>query len=44
MNLFIISSGYVHNDMADYSKFHEATDSKPTIGFAEGVELFCEPY
>ncbi|OYR50327.1 NAD-dependent epimerase/dehydratase family protein [Halorubrum sp. Ea8] len=36
--------GYVHDTMADYSQFHEATGWEPEIGFEEGVELVCEPY
>jgi len=31
--------GYVHDTMADYSTFHEATGWEPEIGFEEGVEL-----
>ena len=36
--------GYVHDTMADYSTFREATGWEPEIGFEEGVELVCEPY
>jgi UDP-glucose 4-epimerase len=36
--------GYVHDTMADYSEFHEATGWEPEISFEEGVELVCEPY
>ena len=36
--------GYVHDTMADISKFHEATGWEPEIGFERGVELVCEPY
>ena len=36
--------GYVHDTMADISKFHEATGWKPQISFEEGVERVCEPY
>jgi len=36
--------GYVHDTMADYSTFHEATGWEPEIDFEEGVELVCEPY
>ena len=36
--------GYVHDTMADYSQFHEATGWEPEIGFEEGVELVCRPY
>ena len=35
---------YVHDTMADYSKLHEATGWKPTIGFEEGVSRVCESY
>ena len=36
--------GYVHDTMADYSTFREATGWEPHIDFEEGVELVCEPY
>ena len=36
--------GYVHDTMADYSTFHEATGWEPEVSFEEGVELVCEPY
>jgi len=36
--------GYVHDTMADISKFHEATGWEPQIDFEEGIELVCEPY
>jgi UDP-glucose 4-epimerase len=36
--------GYVHDTMADYSAFHEATGWEPQIGFEEGVERVCRPY
>ena len=36
--------GYVHDTMADYSKFHEATGWEPQIDFEEGIKLVCEPY
>ena len=36
--------GYVHDTMADISKFHEATGWEPQISFEEGVERVCEPY
>ncbi|ELZ40246.1 NAD-dependent epimerase/dehydratase [Halorubrum californiense DSM 19288] len=36
--------GYVHDTMADYSTFREATGWEPEISFEEGVELVCEPY
>ena len=36
--------GYVHDTMADISKFHEATGWEPQIRFEEGVERVCEPY
>jgi UDP-glucose 4-epimerase len=36
--------GYVHDTMADISKFHKATGWEPQIGFEEGIELVCEPY
>ncbi len=36
--------GYVHDTMADYSNFPEATGWEPKIGFEEGVQLVCEPY
>ncbi|SDY77808.1 NAD-dependent epimerase/dehydratase family protein [Halopenitus persicus] len=35
---------YVHDTMADASKFREATGWEPEVGFEEGVELVCEPY
>ena len=35
---------YVHDTMADISKFHEATGWEPEIDFEEGVERVCEPY
>jgi UDP-glucose 4-epimerase len=38
------SDGYVHDTMADASKFHEATGWEPEIDFAEGVERVCAPY
>ncbi len=34
--------GYVHDTMADYSNFHEATGWEPEISFKEGVERVCE--
>jgi len=36
--------GYVHDTMADYSSFHEATGWEPEIDFKEGVKRVCEPY
>jgi UDP-glucose 4-epimerase len=36
--------GYVHDTMADYSTFHEATGWEPEVDFEEGVELVCAPY
>jgi UDP-glucose 4-epimerase len=36
--------GYVHDTMADYSSFHEATGWEPQISFEDGVERVCEPY
>ena len=36
--------GYVHDTMADISKFHEATGWEPEIDFKDGVERVCEPY
>jgi len=36
--------GYVHDTMADISKFQEATGWEPQISFEEGVERVCEPY
>ncbi|TQQ81122.1 NAD-dependent epimerase/dehydratase family protein [Halonotius terrestris] len=36
--------GYVHDTMADITKFHEATGWEPQISFKEGVERVCEPY
>ena len=36
--------GYIHDTMADISKFHEATGWVPEIGFEDGVERVCEPY
>ena len=36
--------GYVHDTMADISKFHEATGWEPEISFEAGVERVCEPY
>ena len=36
--------GYVHDTLADATKFREATGWEPEIGFEEGVELVCEPY
>jgi UDP-glucose 4-epimerase len=36
--------GYVHDTMADYSNFHEATGWEPQITVEEGVKLGCEPY
>ena len=36
--------GYVHDTMADISRFHEATGWEPQISFEEGVERVCEPY
>jgi hypothetical protein len=34
---------YVHDTMADYSRFHEVTGWDPQIDFVEGVERVCEP-
>ena len=36
--------GYVHDTMADVTKFREATGWEPEIEFAEGVEQVCAPY
>jgi len=36
--------GYVHDTMADYSSFHEATGWEPQIDFEDGVEHVCAPY
>ena len=36
--------GYVHDTMADYARFHEATGWEPQISFEDGVERVCEPY
>ncbi len=36
--------GYVHDTMADISKFQEATGWEPEIGFEEGVKQVCESY
>jgi UDP-glucose 4-epimerase len=36
--------GYVHDTMADPSKFHEATGWEPEVDFEEGVWLVCAPY
>ena len=36
--------GYVHDTMADASKFRAATGWEPEIDFEEGVERVCEPY
>jgi len=36
--------GYVHDTMADITKFHEATGWEPEINFEEGVKRVCEPY
>ena len=35
---------YVHDTMADYSTFREATGWEPEIDFEEGVRRVCEPY
>lgn len=35
---------YVHDTMADYSKFNKATGWEPQIDFEEGVRLVCEEY
>ena len=35
---------YVHDTMADISKFTEATGWEPAISFEEGIERVCEPY
>ena len=36
--------GYVHDTMADYSTFREATGWEPEVSFEEGVEMVCQPY
>ena len=36
--------GYVHDTMADASKFRAATDWEPEIDFEEGVKRVCESY
>ena len=36
--------GSVHDTMADYSQFHDATGWEPHISFEEGVERVCVPY
>ena len=36
--------GYVHDTLADASKFREATGWEPEVDFEEGVELVCAPY
>ena len=36
--------GYVHDTMADITKFHEATGWEPEVNFEEGVKRVCEPY
>jgi len=35
---------YVHDTMADVSKFTEATGWEPAVSFEEGIERVCEPY
>jgi len=35
---------YVHDTMADATKFREATGWEPEIKFTDGVKLVCEPY
>ena len=35
---------YVHDTLADASKFRQATGWEPEIDFEEGVRLVCEPY
>ena len=35
--------GYLHDTMADASKFREATGWEPEIDFQEGVERVCAP-
>ena len=35
---------YVHDTMADSSKFHKATGWEPQISFEEGVKRVCEAY
>jgi len=36
--------GYVHDTLADISKFHEATGWEPEIDFEDGVKMLCESY
>jgi len=36
--------GYVHDTLADISKFHEATGWEPEIGFEDGIKRVCKPY
>ena len=36
--------GYVHDTMADASKFRDATGWEPAIDFEAGVERVCAPY
>ena len=36
--------GYVHDTLADISKFHEETGWVPKIDFEDGVKRVCEPY
>ena len=35
---------YVHDTLADYSKFHEATGWEPEIDLATGIEMVCSQY
>ena len=35
---------YIHDTMADASKFRKATGWEPKISFEEGVKRVCEPY
>jgi len=35
---------YVHDTLADVSKFRKSTGWEPEIDFSQGVELVCKPY
>jgi len=36
--------GYVHDTLADISKFHEATGWEPEVSFEDGVQMVCNSY
>ena len=36
--------GYVHDTMADTSKFREATGWEPTVNFDDGIKRVCDTY